>query len=475
VISSIALGAITVVAMSMASALLLLPVLLKVAGRRLLRSRAVRGGAVRGSHRATTEDTWHRLTRLVMARPITFLAIGGGALLALAVPTTGLTTFTPDAQIVPTSSPVRQGYEQMQAGFGVGSTSPIRVVVEGRAALDTPAASAAVADLVDDLAGLPGVDRVESALPVLAQVAPDDPLGALVPEVRSALPEGPAGIIGHFASADGRRLVLDVVPEGRASDPVTRDLVGDVDRVVDGFRLAGGEAFVGGETAEGLASNGLISDRLPLVVVVMMVVIYLLLLLTFRSVLLPLKAIAMNLLSVAATFGVLVVVFQHGVGAGLLGVEGDSLIQNFVPVLLLTLLFSLSTDYEVFLLSRVREHYRSSGDNTASVAAGMSVTAPLISGAALLMVVVFGAFALSGILPTKQLGFGMAVAIAIDATIVRLLLVPASMRLMGRLNWWAPQWGWRRIRRAPDVLPAPRAPLPEQNDPSDRPTLMEIS
>ena len=198
---------------------------------------------------------------------------------------------------------------------------------------------------------------------------------------------------------------------------------------------------VGGETAEGVASNTLISDNLPRVIGVMLVVIYLLLLFTFRSVLLPLKAILMNLLSVGATFGILVLVFQKGFGSSLLGVEGPADIQNFIPILLLALLFSLSTDYEVFLLGRVREEFVKTGDNTQSVARGVAGTAPLISGAALLMVVVFGGFAFAGILPMKQLGFGMAVAIAIDATLVRLVIVPASMRLLGRWNWWMPGRG----------------------------------
>jgi RND superfamily putative drug exporter len=170
----------------------------------------------------------------------------------------------------------------------------------------------------------------------------------------------------------------------------------------------------------------------------MLGVIYLLLLVTFRSVLLPVKAILMNLLSLGATYGVLVLVFQRGFGAELLGAEEFGYLQNFVPVLLLAILFSLSTDYEVFLLNRVREEHAAGVENAASVANGLARTAPLISGAAVLMIAVFGAFALTGILPIQQLGFGLALAIALDATIIRLVVVPASMRLMGRWNWWMP-------------------------------------
>jgi RND superfamily putative drug exporter len=195
---------------------------------------------------------------------------------------------------------------------------------------------------------------------------------------------------------------------------------------------------VGGESAAGVDSNAVIRGHLPAVIAVMLVVVYLLLLLTFRSLLLPLKAILMNLLSLGATYGVLVLVFQRGFGVSLLGGAEQGEIQNFVPVLLLALLFALSTDYEVFLLSRVREEYLETGDNVVSVANGLARTAPLISGAALLMIAVFGAFAFTTILPIKQLGFGMAVAIALDATIVRLVIVPSSMRLLGAWNWWLP-------------------------------------
>lgn len=467
VISSIALGAVLVVAASMLSALLLLPVLLRLFGPRLAR----RGRRVvetrSGSHRAVTADRWQRLTRQVMARPVVFLTVGVAFLLALALPTRALSTFTPDAQIVPTSSPVRQGYDEMQRSFGAGSTSPVRVLVEADRPF-TADDSSALTDLVEELGMLRSVDRVDSALPLLAAVSPEAPLTGLDPAVRGTLPADLRTVVGHYVSDDAERIVLDVIPAGRASDEATKDLLVDVREVADGLGLDGVRTFVGGETAEGVESNAVIQDKLPLVIAVMLAVIYLLLLVTFRSVLLPLKAIAMNLVSVAATFGVLVLVFQDGIGAGLLGIEGDSAIQNFVPVLLLTLLFSLSTDYEVFLLNRVREHYRESGDNTASVAAGMASTAPLISGAALLMVVVFGAFALAGILPIKQLGFGMAVAIAIDATIVRLLLVPASMRLMGSLNWWAP-----RIRRPRRVSETPLPTLPLQHVPAPAPHLVE--
>lgn len=464
VITSIALGAVVVVALSVLSALVLLPVLLRLLGDRISkgRIRVPRNRRV-GSHRPPTVPRWERATHRVMERPVAFLTLGLMVLLGLAVPAHALTTFTPDAQIVPSSSPIRAGFDHVQEQFGIGTTAPIQVVVSASRPLTSASAATELARLDEELSELPHVDRVESALPILAMIDPEAPLAALQPDFRDRLPRDVSTVVRHYVSADGTRMVFEVVPTGHAADPKTHTLLTEVRAVADGLDIAGAESRVGGETAQGVESNAVIADSLPKVVAVMLGVIYLLLLLTFRSVLLPLKAILMNLVSVAATFGVLVIVFQHGFGAGLLGTEGSSHIQNFVPILLLTLLFSLSTDYEVFLLSRVREEFVRTGDNVRSVALGMSSTAPLISGAALLMVVVFGAFALAGILPIKQLGFGMAVAIALDATIVRLILVPAAMRLMGAWNWWMPGRPLVTVARSvhPDAKAARREPVPD--------------
>ena len=433
VIASIALGAVVVVAFAVLASVLLLPVLLSLLGHRIA------AGAVlpaRGTHRAPGAHRWERLAGRVMRRPGIFLAVGLVSMLALAAPALGLQTFTPDASIVPAASPVRSGFDHMQEAFGEGSTAPIRVVVQSEQPLSDGRHAAALTTMRDRLSALDDVAQVRSAFDVLEQVSPDAALAALAPGAREALPPDAALVVDHYVSADARTMVFDVVAEGQAADETTQGLV-EATRTVAAGVDEGLTAFVGGETAQGMESNAVIQDSLPWVLATMLGVIYLLLLLTFRSVLLPLKAIAMNLLSVGATFGILVLVFQEHLG-GLVGADDPAYIQNFIPLLLLTLLFSLSTDYEVFLLSRVREDYLRTGDNVGSVARGVAKTAPLISGAALLMVVVFGAFALAGILPIKQLGVGMAIAIAIDATIVRLVLVPATMRFMGRWNWWRP-------------------------------------
>jgi RND superfamily putative drug exporter len=434
VIGSIALGAVVVVAFSVLTSVVLLPVILHLVGRRIER------GVVfvrQGTHRRPAAARWVAFADRVMRRPVLFLTVSVGGLLLLAAPSLGLQTFTPDARIIPTGEPVRAGFSAMEEQFGAGSTAPLQVLVSSPEPLGSDD-DAAVLGLRDRLQALPSVVRVDSALDALAAVAPDDPLGAVSGAAREALPSDVRQTVDHHVSDDGRRLLLDVIPDGSASATSTQDLLAAVRAEASGLHAPGLSVAVGGETAQGVDSNDAITRTMPKVVLAMLAIIYLFLLVSFRSVFLPLKAILINLLSVAATYGVLVLVFQHGFGADLLGFERTGYIQNFVPVLLLTLLFSLSTDYEVFLLNRVREYHQQTGDDTGSVARGLADTAPLISGAALLMVVVFGAFSFAGILPMKQLGFGMAVAIALDATVIRLVVVPASMRLMGAWNWWMP-------------------------------------
>ncbi|NJQ13695.1 MMPL family transporter [Streptomyces bohaiensis] len=434
VIRSMALGAVVVVALAVLISVLLLPVLLHLLGPRIEWGRVgrPRDAARRG-------ERWTRVTRRVMARPVLFLAIGVGAMLVLALPALRLETFTPDARVVPADTAVRQGYDTARDAFGVGSAAPLQVVVSASDPVrEMPAAARAdLLEFHDALAGLPGAVRVDSAVATLRAVNPQDPL--LVPADTGGLPDDARATLGHFVSADGTTLLIEVVGDDTASSEAVQRLLEEVRAEAEVLAAAGDwRVAVGGETAEGVDANAVIEDALLPVIATMLAVIYLLLLFTFRSLFLPLKAIAINLLSVSATYGVLVLIFQDGWLSGPLGLDADGRLTNFVPVLLVTLLFSLSTDYEVFLLSRVREDYLATGDNTGSVARGMADTMPLISGAAVLMVAVFSAFAFTGIIPIQQLGLGMALAIALDATVIRLLIVPASMRLMSRWNWWLP-------------------------------------
>ncbi|GDY32767.1 MMPL family transporter [Gandjariella thermophila] len=448
VIHSIALGVIVVVGFAVLASTLVLPAVLYLLGDRVTAGRL----PGRGRDRTSAERRWRRLALRIMRRPVAFLAAAAIALVALAVPALHLRTFTPDARIVPASSPVRWGYDTVREQFGQGTASPMQVVVHSDTPLPDTSAADRVLALHDRIARLPGVTRVDSALDALRAASPDRPFAALSPATYGLLPPDVRKGVDHFVSADRRTAVFEVVPDDYAASEHTRALL-DAVRAEAGRAAGGGvTAVVGGETAEGVDANAVIQDHLPDVVAIMLAVVYLLLLVTFRSVLLPVKAIVLNLLSIGATYGVLVLVFQYGVLARLLGAEQVGYLQNFVPVLLIATLFSLSTDYEVFLLNRVREEYRAGADNTTSVATGLARTAPLISGAALLMIAVFAAFAFTGILPIQQLGFGLALAIALDATIIRLVAVPAAMRLMGRWNWWLPG----RSVRAPAAAPEPR-------------------
>ncbi|MEU3713672.1 MMPL family transporter [Streptomyces catenulae] len=456
VIFSLALGAAVVVAFSVLSAVLFLPVLLHLLGHRINAGRVpLPGRRERPESADVTSSPWYRIALRVMAKPVLFLGATGIALLALASPAAQLRTFSPDARILPGTSQVRVGYDHVQDAFGVGTTSPVQAVITSKKPLDSAAGTDALARFEARLAKLPHVERVDSALPALKAVSPQAPFAALARPAMDRLPADARTSIRHFVAADNRTVVFEVVPDTKASSDAARQLLTRVQDEADKLP-ASLDSVIGGETAEGIDANRVIQDGLPYVIMVMLAAVYVVLLLTFRSLLLPLKAIAMNLLSIAATYGVLVLVFQRGWGTGLLHFEQTNYLQNFVPVLLLALLFSLSTDYEVFLLDRIREEYVATGDNTTSVARGLTRTAPLISGAALLMVAVFGAFGFAGIVPIQQLGFGMAVAILLDATLVRLLLVPASMRLMGRWNWWLPG---RRTRTGPPQPPSAEAPV----------------
>ncbi|MGH3737348.1 MAG: MMPL family transporter [Micromonosporaceae bacterium] len=411
-IRSIALGVIVVVSFAVLASVVLLPTVLYLLGDRLPLPKRLRAPAA---------GRWSGFARRVMARPYAFLALALVAVGLLAAPALQLTTFTPDVRIVPSSSPVRFGYDAMRAEFGEGAASPIQVVVRSESPLNGSRAGE-LARLHKRLERLDHVSRVTSAYPM----------------PYSAVSRDEGARIDHYLSADRRTAVLEVISDDFASGARTRALLEDVRHEADRRNGPALRIVVGGETAEGVDANAAISAGLLPVIGVIAVVAYLLLLVTFRSVFLPLKAILMNLLSIGATYGVLVLVFQHGYGVDLLGAQHFGHLQNFVPILLLAILFSLSTDYEVFLLNRVREEHQAGADNPTSVARGLAHTAPLISGAAMLMIAVFGGFAFTTILPIQQLGFGLALGILLDATLIRLIVAPAAMRLMGRANWWLP-------------------------------------
>jgi putative drug exporter of the RND superfamily len=434
-IRSIAIAGISGVVVAVVVCLVFLPAVLYLLGPRVAAWRL----PWLPSTRERARRRWDRLARTIMARPVAALAITSAALLALAVPAFGLQTDSGDSSVLPKSSSVRQGYDLVEEQYGKGAVEPILVVVESDRAFSGAEDFARLAAMTTGFAQLEHTARVASPVPVLQAVMPADPLATVEPANFERLPNDSRTSINRFVSPDRNMIAIDVFSNGRASDSDVKTLLRQVRAVARSNAAPGWQVSVGGLAAVLSSATQQLSDASPLVIVAMLAVIYLLLILTFRSLLLPCKAIALNLLSVGAALGTVVLVFQHGILADVLGVVSVGPIQNYVPILLVAVLFSLSTDYEVFLLSRVRERYEQTGDNTESVVYGLVETAPLISGAALLMATIMAAFLITPLVTVQQLGFATAVAIAIDATIVRLVMVPAAMRLMGRWNWWLPR------------------------------------
>ncbi len=434
VIQSIALGAMAIVAVTLVVSLTLLPAFLYILGNNINKGKI----PFLNKSKNKQSNFWHSWSHKMMKRPMLFLIISLIILGVMAFPSKDLNTFTPDARILPIESDSRKGYEIIQEDFGEGHTSPIYVTVESKNKGFVEQKNVEyLSKLTTQLKQLDNVETINS-LPILFGDVDTEILVQTLSDWDS-LPEDLKGLVNRYIDRGKMVSIVEVIPAKSAASMETRELVSEINNTMDELNLPRDlDAFVGGETAEGIDSNKVIEGSFTKVLVVMLVIGYFILLITFKSVWLPLKAILMNLLSLGATYGILIFVFQYGYGAGVLGFTPADYVQNFVPILLLTLLFSLSTDYEVFLISRIKEEYEKSGDNEESVATGLQATAPMISGAAMLMIAVFGAFTITSVLPIQQLGLGMAVAIAIDATIIRLILVPVSMKLLGNLNWWFP-------------------------------------
>jgi RND superfamily putative drug exporter len=253
---------------------------------------------------------------------------------------------------------------------------------------------------------------------------------------------GVAAVSPVIAAPDGRSALIQVIPttapQSRATERLIEHLRTDV--IPDAAQGEDTRVFVGGITAGGVDVSEYLGDRLPIFIGAVLGLSFLLLLAVFRSVLVPLKAVVMNLLSIGAAYGVIVAIFQWGWFAGALGLRTTGPIEPFIPMMMFAILFGLSMDYEVFLLSRIREEYDRSGDNALAVADGLAATARVITAAAAIMVMVFASFALGEDRVVKVFGIGFASAIFLDATLVRIVLVPATMELLGRANWWFPRW-----------------------------------
>jgi RND superfamily putative drug exporter len=378
------------VAIAVAAAITLVPALLAILGRRIDRLSIHRRGHVTTS----SDNLGRRWGRVIQHHPVTAVVAGGAVLLLAALPVLSMRLAVADEGNDPVGSTTRVAYDRLAEGFGAGVNGPLLIVVEGA-----------------------------------TRVAP------IVEAVRAT--DGVAFVATPQSSSDGAIGVFAAYPTTSPQSPATEQLVRDLRN-----QLPSG-VHVGGQTASGIDFSAFMGQRLPWFIGAVLLVSFLLLLAVFRSLLVPLKAVILNLVSIGAAYGAMVAVFQWGWFSSVLHIE-PAPIEPWAPMMLFAIVFGLSMDYEVFLLSAVKERYDETRDNHAAVLDGLSTTARVITAAAAIMVCVFASFMVADLRSIKLIGFGLAAAVFIDATIVRMVMVPATMELLGRWNWWLP----RRLRRA---------------------------
>ncbi len=403
---SMGVGTILVVLAAVAAALTLLPAMLALLGDRINRLKV----PFRKQHTDPNAlGFWGRAAKTLMRRPVITLVVGVGILAALIVPAFDLQRGEAGVAQMPPELSARQAYDMLAEDFTPGLISPLLVTLDGDQ--DDPQVQQAVADLS---AAVTADGRFQV---IQYEKNPAGDFGLLSLALADATSEGESG------SRIVAELRTTIIPEAVGDAPVT--------------------VLVGGAPAMFADMLKIVDFMTPIVFAVVLTLSFLLLLMVFRSVVISATAVVMNVLSVGAAYGLMTLVFQHGVGADLLGFQRTPAIVTWVPLLLFCVLFGLSMDYQVFLLSRVREHYDRTGDTRGAVIFGISSTSGLITGAALIMVAVFGGMASGDFVIFQQIGFGLAVAVALDVTVVRTLVMPATMTLLGKWNWYMPKWlGW---------------------------------
>jgi len=438
ILRSVGIAGAIVVGFAVSAALTLLPALLAIAGTRLDSLRVRRVVASQPGN-----GPWARLAQWVMARPIAVLVPTLALLLVLGTPFLHVQFNAPDSRILPESVPSRAAFDELAAAFGPGPFAPIELAITTTGPATDAANVAALYDYSRRLAADPRVARVDGLVDV------DPRLTLAQYQLLYASPGGPPDrfvATTLAATTKGDLTSFTITTPYGPNDPQGRQLVRDIRAGVDGLGApAGMSVMVGGGAADVEDVVAGVAMDFPRTAAFILVTTYAVLFLLLRSVFLPLKALVMNSLSILASFGALVWIFQDGNLSALLGTRPLGFVETTQPVILFCVLFGLSMDYEVFLLTRMRETWRATGDNRTAVAAGLERSGRIVTSAALIVVVVAGSFAFADIVLIKALGLGMAIAVSLDATVVRALLVPATMRLLGRWNWWLPKAIERRL------------------------------
>jgi RND superfamily putative drug exporter len=433
ILRSVGIAGAIVVGLAVAAALTLMPALLTLIGPRLDRFAIRRVAATPG-----TDGPWARLARRVMRHPILVLVPTLAFLLILGSPFLHVRFNAPDSSVLPDDVPSRQAFDRLRDEFGEGEFAPISLAIRTGGPATSPDNLAALYDYSRRLAADPRVRRVDSLVDVDRRLDLDqyrllygDPNGPRDRFVATALAATTAGDLTTFTLTTPYGPNRD---EGRALVADLRDPTGPLAPPADMTVLVGGGAADVTDVVDRVAAD------FPRTAAFIIITTYLVLFVLLRSVVLPAKALIMNTLSLTASFGALVWIFQDGNLSGLLGFQPLGFVETTLPVILFCVLFGLSMDYEVFLLSRMKEVWDRTGDNTEAVARGLERSGRIVTSAALIVVVVAGSFAFADIVLIKALGLGVAIAVALDATVVRALLVPATMRLLGHWNWWMPAW-----------------------------------
>jgi RND superfamily putative drug exporter len=439
-LSSLGIGGSIVTVMSLLVALTLLPAVLGILGHRINAWTVV-------PSRVSTGRAWHHIAMAVMRRPWAVIGVVAAVVIVLASPAFHLRPGIPGPQILPTSVDSRAGNDLLAVHLGTAAASPVMVTVERQPGTKASTFRSTAFALLDRACSSPivaGVTTVPVANSPRQIQSCSSALHSLQTATGSQLSQGQALAAKHRIGL--LSIYLSVDPSSARAENFVTSLRHAPS--IPGYRL-----YVGGQTAGQMDFDNYLYSRFPLVALFVIVIIFAVLVVAFRSLLLPLKAILMNVFSILVAYGVVVWAFQDGHLSGVLGFTPVGNVDSIVPPLLFCVLFGISTDYEVFLLSRVQEEFQRTGDNEESVAAGLEVTGRIITSAALVMIVVFGAFSFARLLVIKEVGLGLAAAVLIDASLIRVMLVPATMRLLGRWNWWLPGRGF--LRAGPSTGTAP--------------------